>query len=199
VEDVGVQKLEDHHAHLLVASAAQLSYRAKPCLIVQFLSSDSLDHVQKLLRDEAFEFPEGLLLENRPYLLLLFRCALAEHQLANFMKQRRRRIRESSLQLFPSLQLCQPCQLAAGEPEKSAHLVVDIRPIRRRGQLFARQQLRDIGLGDLGGRGQVLLLETELLESLLDDETHVHRLLPSNRLQLINLHHSKYRLTCQVN
>ena len=35
---------------------------------MQFFFGDLLDHVQKFLCDEAFEFAEGLLLKNRTYL-----------------------------------------------------------------------------------------------------------------------------------
>src|SRR5207244_9209132 len=104
MEDVCVQKLEDHDPHLLIASATESSHLVEPRFTVQFFSGDSLAHVQKLLRDEAFEFTEGLLLKDRSYLLLFFRRALAEYQLSNLMKQRRRRVIEISLHRFPALE-----------------------------------------------------------------------------------------------
>src|SRR5207249_11196514 len=38
VEYVGVEKIEDHDPHLLIASSAELSYGAKPLCTFQFLS-----------------------------------------------------------------------------------------------------------------------------------------------------------------
>src|SRR6266542_5261830 len=98
MEDVCVQKLEDLDPHLLIASATVSSHRVEPLFTFQFLSGDSLDHVQELLCDEAFELAKGLLLKNRSYLLLLFRNAFPEYQLSNLMKQRGRRLLEISLQ-----------------------------------------------------------------------------------------------------
>src|SRR6266545_3798510 len=85
------------------ASAYSFCRRAEPLFTFQFLSGDALDHVQKLLCDEAFEFAKGLLLKNRSYFLPFFGRALLQYQLSNLMKQRRRRVFEISLQLFPSL------------------------------------------------------------------------------------------------
>ena len=42
-------------------------------------STNSLDHVQKLLRDEAFEFAERLFLKNRSYLFFFVRGTFAEN------------------------------------------------------------------------------------------------------------------------
>src|SRR3989454_11251295 len=91
MEDVCVEKLEDHDSHLLIASPTDSSHGAEPLFVFQFLSGDSLDHVQELLCDEALEFAKGLLFKNRSYLLLFFRCALAQNQLSNFLEQRCRR------------------------------------------------------------------------------------------------------------
>src|ERR1700674_2440152 len=172
MEHVGVQKLEDYDPHLLIASATESSHRVEPLFTIQFFSGDSLDHVQKLLRDEAFEFTKGLLLKNRSYLLLFFRCALTEHQLSNFFKQGRWRVLEISLQLFPALELSQLRKLIARQLEKHAHLLVDVCSIGRGGQFLPSQQLRDVGLGDFGGGRQVLLLEPQLFQPFLDDYTN---------------------------
>src|SRR6266571_3897681 len=126
VEDVCIQKLEDHDSHLLVASAAGSSHRAEPLFVFQFLLGDSLDHVQKLLCDEALEFAKGMLFKNRTYFLLFVRCALAQNQLSNFLEQSCRRVLETSLQLRPALDLGQLRKLAARQLEKLAHLVVDV-------------------------------------------------------------------------
>jgi hypothetical protein len=61
----------------------------EPVFTFQFLSGDFLDHIQKLLRDQEFEFTEGLVLENRRYLFLFVRFALSKHQLSNLFEQRR--------------------------------------------------------------------------------------------------------------
>src|SRR5436853_6800712 len=103
MEDVCVQKLEDHDSHLLIASSTDSSHRAKPLFVFQFLSGDPLKHVQELLCDEALEFAKGLPFEDRPYFSLLFRCALAENQLSNFLEQRCRRVLGTFLQLCPAL------------------------------------------------------------------------------------------------
>src|SRR5438552_5204278 len=97
MEDVCVQELEDRDSHLLVASVTVSSHRAEPLFTLQFLFGDALDHVQKRLCDEAFEFTQGLLLKDCSYLLLFFRRALAENQLSHFLKQRRRGLLEISL------------------------------------------------------------------------------------------------------
>src|SRR5271169_393217 len=151
MEDVSVQKLEDHDPHLLIASATESSHRAEPFFTFQFLSGDSLAHVQKFLCDEAFEFTKGLFLKDRSDLLLFPRCALAEHQLSNFLKQRRWRVLEISLQLFSALELSQLRQLTARQLEKFAHLLVDVCSIGRWGQFLPRQQLGNIGLRNFGG------------------------------------------------
>src|SRR5437762_12524111 len=97
MEDVCVQKLEDHDPHLLIASATESSHRVEPLFTFQFLPGDLLPHVQMFLCDEAFEFTKGLLLKVRSYLLLFSRCALAYYQLSNFMSDSRRWILEVSL------------------------------------------------------------------------------------------------------
>src|SRR2546430_4900063 len=102
MEDVCVEKLEDHDSHLLIASPTDSSHGAEPLFVFQFLSGDSLDHVQELLCDEALELAKGLLFKNRPYLLLFFRCALAQNQLSNFLEQRHRRAPEKPGSLLPA-------------------------------------------------------------------------------------------------
>src|SRR6266849_5274917 len=175
MEYVGVQKLEDHDPHLLIASATESSHRVEPLFTFQFLPGDSLDHVQKFLCDKAFEFTEGLFLKDRSYLLLFSWCALAEHQLPNLMKQRRRRVLEISLQRFPSLELSQLRELTARQLEKLAHLLVDVCSIGRGGQFLPSQKLRNIGLGDFGGGRQILLLEPQFFQPFLDDQTNIDR------------------------
>ena len=64
IEDVCVQKLENGDPHLLVASVAELSHQPEPLFTFQFLLGDSLGDIQELLRDQALEFSERLLLEN---------------------------------------------------------------------------------------------------------------------------------------
>src|SRR3989442_1723684 len=169
MEDVCVQKLEDHDPHLLIASATESSHRVEPLFTFQFLSGDLLAHVQKFLCDEAFEFTEGLRLKDRSDLLLFSRCALAEHQLTNLMKQRRWRVLEVSLQRFPALELSQLRELTARQLEKLAHLLVDVCSIGRGGQFLPSQKLGNIRLRNFSGSRQVLLLEPQLFQSLLDD------------------------------
>jgi hypothetical protein len=65
-------------------------------------------------------------------------------------------------------------QLTARESEKFLHLLVDIRPIRRGRRFPSGQQLGNVRVRDFGGRRQVLLLEAQLRQSLLDDETNIH-------------------------
>src|SRR5438876_3369306 len=136
MEDVCVQKLEDHDPHLLIASATESSHRVEPFFTFQFLPGDLLADVQKFLCDEAFEFTKGLLLKDRSDLLLFSRCALAEYQLSNFMKQRRWWVLEVSLQRFPALELSQLRELTARQPEELTHLLVDVCSIGRGGQFL---------------------------------------------------------------
>src|SRR5438034_10756854 len=131
MEDVCVEKLEDHDSHLLIASPTDSSHGAEPLFVFQFLSGDSLDHVQELLCDEALELAKGLLFKNRSYFLLFVRCALAQNQLSIFMEQRHRRVLEIPVQLRPALDLGQLRKLAARQLEKLAHLLVDLCFIRR--------------------------------------------------------------------
>jgi len=98
VEDIRLQELEHNDSHLLIASVGESRHEAEPVFIVQFLSRHSLDHVQQLLRDEAFEGPKGLPLEHRTGGLLLAGFAFAENQLAYFLKQGRGWVRQFSLQ-----------------------------------------------------------------------------------------------------
>src|SRR5216684_6067599 len=169
MEDVCVQKLEDHDPHLLIASATESSHRVQPLFTLQFLPGDSLDHVQKFLCDKAFEFTKGLFLKDRSYLVLFSRGALAEHQLSNLMKQRRRRVLEISLQRFPSLELSQLRQLTAGQLEKLTHLLVDVGSIGRGGQFLPSQKLGNIGLRNFGGSRQIFLPNPQCLQPLLDN------------------------------
>src|SRR2546425_12875222 len=103
MEDVCVEKLEDHYSHLLIASPTDSSHRVEPLFVFQFLSGNPLEHVQELLCDEALEFAKGLLFENRSYFLLFFRYAFAENQLSNLLEQRCRRVLETLRQLCPAL------------------------------------------------------------------------------------------------
>src|SRR3989454_12791824 len=169
MEDVCVENLEDHASNLLIASPPDSSHRAEPLFVFQFLSGDSLEHVQELLCDEALELAKGLLFKNRTYLLLFVRCALAQNQLSNFLEQSCRRVLETSLQLRPALDLGQLRKLAARQLEKLAHLVVDVCSIGRRGQLLPGQQLGNVGLGDFGSGRQVLLLEPQSCQAFADD------------------------------
>src|SRR5207249_8348047 len=139
MEDVCVEKLEDHDSHLLIASPTYSSHRAEPLFVFQFLSGDSLEHVQELLCDEALELAKGLLFKNRSYLLLFFRCALAQNQLSNFLEQRHRRVLEIPVQLRPALDLGQLRKLAARQLEKLAHLLVAVCSIARWGQFLPSQ------------------------------------------------------------
>src|SRR5207245_9212521 len=62
MEDVRIEELEHEHAHRFITSAAELCHGPKPRFVLQFLLSQSLDHIQQLLGDQALEFTEGLLL-----------------------------------------------------------------------------------------------------------------------------------------
>src|SRR5207302_4996594 len=79
VKDIGVQKLEDAYAHRFIALAAEARHRTESGFTLQFVFGDFLYHVQKLLRDEALEFTEGLLLKNGPDLFFFSRRTLAKH------------------------------------------------------------------------------------------------------------------------
>src|SRR2546426_8810109 len=46
-----------------------------------------------------------------------------------------------------------------------SYLVVDVGAVRRRGRSLPREQLGDVGLGHLGGLGQVALFQPELVRS----------------------------------
>ena len=86
-EDIRIQELKEGNPHLFIRSAGESSQQVEPVFTVQFLFGDLLDHVQKLLCDETFEFAEGLFLKNDPDLFFFGGYALAENQLSNFFKQ----------------------------------------------------------------------------------------------------------------
>src|SRR3989475_11851254 len=64
VEDIRLQELEHDDSRLLVTSVGESRHETEPVFIVQFLFRHSLDDVQQLLSDEAFQGAEGLLLEH---------------------------------------------------------------------------------------------------------------------------------------
>src|SRR6476646_5581728 len=87
VEDIRIEKLQDRYPRLLVTPLAELRYQTEPLFTFQLLFGDSLRYIQKLLGDQALEFPEWLLLENPTYSLPLLRTAFAENQFSEFFKQ----------------------------------------------------------------------------------------------------------------
>src|SRR5690242_3626205 len=91
MEDICIQKLENHHPHFLIASLAQPGYQTQPVFTFQFFFGDSLGHIQKLLCDQAFELAEGFFLKDHADLPALGRRTFAEDQFAKFMKQGCRR------------------------------------------------------------------------------------------------------------
>src|SRR5258708_34911283 len=103
VEDLSLQELENADSHRFIATAAESRHRVEPGFTFQFVFGDFLDHVQKLLCDEAFEFSERLLFKNRTYLFFFGGCALAENQLSNFLKQGRGWVPQTPLQFFLAL------------------------------------------------------------------------------------------------
>src|SRR5207244_891852 len=133
---------------------------------------------QQFLRDETFERPEGLLLEHRANGWFLARFAFAKNQLAHFLEQRRRRVRELSLQGVCPHEAGQRRQLTGGKPQKLFHLVVNIGALGRWWRLFPRQQLRNVRLRHLGGRSQIPLLGSQFFEAVSDEERKIHGALP---------------------
>src|SRR5579872_1282834 len=86
MEDIRIQKLKNHDPRLFIASIAEPGYQAEPVFTFQFFFGDSLGHIQKLLRYEAFDFTEGLVLEDRAHLFAFAGRALEENQFANLAK-----------------------------------------------------------------------------------------------------------------
>src|SRR2546426_1005717 len=184
VEDVGIEERENDAAHLLVAAAAQLRHCPQPRFVLQFLLGQSLDHVQQLLGDQAFQLSEGLLLEDRAYLSCRVGLALPEDQLANFPKQRRGLVPQLSLQLLLALMVRQPRQFPVRKLQELVHLVVDVGAVRRGGRSLPREQLGDVGLGHLGGVGEIALLQPEFLQPAPDHERDIHGIPPWASLSL---------------
>src|SRR5437588_5108840 len=104
---------------------------------VQFFFGDSLDHVQELLRDKAFEFAERLLLKNRTDLFFSVRYTLPEDQLSNFSKQRRGWVCQVSLEFFRPLEIRQLGKSFAWQLQKRRHLLVNICSVGRWRQFLA--------------------------------------------------------------
>ncbi|HSF18001.1 MAG TPA: hypothetical protein VLK65_20860 [Vicinamibacteria bacterium] len=69
VEDIDIEKFEDIDPHLFITAVAGSCENAKPPLVVQFFPGERLHHVEKLLRDQAFDLTERLPLENGADLL----------------------------------------------------------------------------------------------------------------------------------
>ena len=136
VEDIRLQELEHNDSHLLIASVGESSHEAEPVFIVQFLFRHPLDDIQQLLGDEAFEGPEGFLLEHRTDRLFMFGLAFAENQLAHFLEQGCGRLRQLSLQGVRALKVRQHGQRPGGNPQERVHLVVNIGALGRRWRLF---------------------------------------------------------------
>src|SRR5947207_3745199 len=104
MENIRIQELEDGDPHLFIAALAQASHQAEPLFTVQFLSCDSLGHFQDLLRHQAFQFSEWLLLKDCQNLLPFPWLALAKYQLPKILEQRARRVRNLLFELLPPLQ-----------------------------------------------------------------------------------------------
>ena len=72
------------------------------------------------------------------------------------------------------LQLCQPGQLTGRELEERLHPVVDIRALGRGRPFLPGDQLRNVGLADLCGDGQVSLLGSHCLEPMAEEQRKTH-------------------------
>ena len=86
VEDVRVQKLQNHDPRLFIASLAEPGHHAQPFLTCQLFLRDALRHIQKLLSHEPLEFAERFLLENGPYLPPLLGVAFSKNQLPKILE-----------------------------------------------------------------------------------------------------------------
>src|SRR4029077_2630846 len=100
---------------------AVLSHRAEPRFILQLFAGYALDHIQKLLCDQALELAKRLLREDRSNLLLLLRYALAQNQFPSLGKQGHRWLLRTSLRRRAALQIRQLRKLAARELEEPSH------------------------------------------------------------------------------
>src|SRR5260370_183504 len=113
----------------------------KPVFTIQFFFGNFLNHVQKLLRDETFEFTEGLLLKNLTYLFYFVRHTLSEDQFPDFPKHWGGRSRQVSLQFFLALELSQLRESIARKLQHFRHLLINVCSVWRRRKLLASQQL----------------------------------------------------------
>src|SRR6185295_6357323 len=141
VEDVCVKEFEHGDPRLLITSLAESSHPAEPLFAVEFLFSNALDDVQQFLSHKAFDFAKGLPLKDGAYEWSFVRLALAENQLSDLLKQWSGWVRQLPLQLLPTLEIREFCQLIARKLQQLAYLVVNIGPLRRRGQFLVSQQL----------------------------------------------------------
>src|SRR5260370_21557193 len=139
LKNIGIQELENHHAHLRIAELGQPGYQHEPFLAVQFFFGKSLGHVEQLLSDQALEFSKRLLLKDSSYLCSFPGFAFAQHQLSKSFEQRLRRIGDFFLQLLAALESRQPGELTARKLEELSDLIVDICPIGRWRSLFPGQ------------------------------------------------------------
>jgi hypothetical protein len=92
VEDIRIQELKNQHSRLFVAPAAESGDAVNPLFVLKLLFRHSLGHIEKPLGDEAFELTERFPLKNVGDLFSLRGDAFPEDQLAEFLKERPRRI-----------------------------------------------------------------------------------------------------------
>ena len=115
-----------------VALATELCDLTKPVFIVQLDACDPADEIEERLRNEPLEFADRLPLEDRPDLLPAGRDALLQYQFPRLFKQRALGLLVLTSERVHPLRSSQLCQLAIRQPQESAHLLVNIRPIRCR-------------------------------------------------------------------
>src|ERR1700751_5320554 len=103
MENIGIQEFKNQDSCLFIAPLANSGYPVNPLFIFKFFLRHSFGDIEKLLGDEAFELAERLPLEDIGDLPSLRGDAFPENELAEFLKERPRRIQNFPLEFFAPL------------------------------------------------------------------------------------------------
>ena len=141
VEDVGVEKFENHDTRLMIAALAKAGDRAQPLFAPQFLAGGVFGDIEQFLGDEALQFAEWLLLKNCAYAAGVSRLAFAESQLAEGIEQWTRWASDPLFEVFLALKECEIRELTGREPEEDFDAGVNARAVGGGGDFFAGEKL----------------------------------------------------------
>jgi hypothetical protein len=80
--------------------------------------------------------------------------------------------------MFSALLIGEFGKLAMRQLQYSSDLLVHVGSVRRRREFFLCEQLGDIGFGHVGRTGKIPLSQSQLFQSIPDEERNVHKNCP---------------------